>query len=623
MLHKVESEMKRIVDVLIHDQALDGSWDYPFETGIVCDCYMIILLRTLDRNDEELIKGFVERIVSKQEKNGSWKLFHDERDGNVSSTIEAYVALLYSGYRSKQDMEMQRARQFIVSNGGIAKAHFLTKIMLATTGQYEWPRDFFLPIEAILLPYTFPVNFFDLSVYGRANLAPLLILADRQFSMKTKYSLDLTDLMLEREVINKLNIEEQSIWKQITEGIEKLPGLKEELHEKALKHAEQFMIERVEGDGTLYNYFSSTFLMIFALLARSYSQSDSVITNALKGLKSMVTQLDGTKHVQFTTATVWNTALISYALQEAGISSSAPVIQKANQYLLSRQHTKYGDWAIHNPITKPGGWGFSNRNTINPDVDDSTAALRAIRTLAIKETAFRQSWDVGIEWVISMQNKDGGWPAFEKNIDQPLLALLLAELGEEILLDPSAADLTGRTLQFFGSCTRLNIDHQVIKRGVDWLLHNQKPDGSWQGRWGICYIYGTWAAVTGMAAVGIPRTHPAMQKAVKWLQETQNSDGGWGESCKSDSENQYVPLGVSTSTHTAWALDALIAVSANITPEIGRGISFLVDRKHEDWTTYYPKGRGAAGTFYIHYHSYEYIWPLVALAHFKRKFSKD
>lgn len=628
MLHKVEAEINRIVNVLLHDQSPDGSWRYPFETGIASDCYMIILLRTLESNDEELIKVLVERIVGKQEQNGSWKLFHDEGEGNVSATVEAYYALLYSGYRSKHDQDMQMARQFIVAKGGIAKAHMFTKLMLAMTGQYEWPSDVPIPIEVMLLPASFPINFFDLSVYGRANLAPILILADYQFSMKTTNSPDVSDLIQDREIplFTDLNEDEEAAWRSILtlieQGLQTLQGFPEELHLKALRRAEQYMVERIEPDGTFYNYFSSTFLMIFALLARGYGKSHPVITRAVQGLKSMVVQIDGSVHVQYTTATVWNTALISYVLQEAGVPASATVIQQANQYLFSRQHYKYGDWAIHNPNTEPGGWGFSDINTINPDVDDSTAALRAIRTFATEQIPYRQSWDQGINWVISMQNSDGGWPAFEKNVDQQFLTWLPVEGGADLLIDPSTADLTGRTLEFLGNFTLLNRDHQIIKRGVDWLLHNQKEDGSWYGRWGIYYIYGTWAAVTGMSAIGMAPEHPAMQKAVKWLHETQNPDGGWGESCKSDSEKQYVPLGASTRTHTAWALDALIAAATKATPEIERGVRFLVDIKQEDWTTDYPKGRGMAGAFYIHYHSYEYIWPLLTLAHYKQKFGE-
>lgn len=382
------------------------------------------------------------------------------------------------------------------------------------------------------------------------------------------------------------------------------------------------MIQRIEPDGTFYSYFSSTFLMVFALLARDYSKQHPIIIKAVKGLKSFKTEIDKRTHIQYTTAAVWNTGLISHALQKAGVSSSSATIKKANDFLLSRQHDKYGDWAIHNQSVLPGGWGFSNINTINPDVDDTTAALRSIRLFARENPVYRQSWDRGMNWVNSMQNSDGGWPAFEKGVDKSFLSWLPVEGGGSMLLDPSTADLTGRTLEFLGNDTHADKYQPFIKRGMKWLLDNQEADGSWYGRWGICYIYGTWAAVTGLSAVDIRKDHTQVRKAVQWLYTIQNQDGGWGESCKSDIKKEYIPLKKSTRTHTAWAMDTLIAAEDNPTQEIKRGISYLLETaEQKDWTTAYPKGQGLPGGFYIHYHSYEYLFPLMALARFREKFS--
>ncbi|MBM7644160.1 sporulenol synthase [Scopulibacillus daqui] len=624
-MHQLNTEINRMTHQLVREQERDGSWHYPFETGISTDCYMIILLRTLELDDEVLIKQLAERILSKQASNGSWKLFYDEGDGNLTATVEAYYALLYSGYFDKQDPQMQKIKHFILSKGGITKVHMFTKIMLAMTGQYRWPF-FPVSVEFMLLPHSFPINLFDFSVYGRANIVPILILANYEFSKTTEQSPDLTDLFLRREERNRKErffADERGVFNTIVDainqGIDKLIGLPEHLHAMALKRAEQYMLERIEPDGTFYSYFSSTFLMIFALLARGYSSRDSLIMRAIQGLKSMICRIDGHIHCQYTTATVWNTALMSYALQEAGVPYTSDAIRKANQYLLSRQHVKYGDWVIHNPNAAPGGWGFSNINTINPDNDDTTASLRAIRTAAIEQADYREAWDRGIDWVISMQNNDGGWAAFEKNVDKKILNLLPVEGAKDLLTDPSTVDLTGRTLEFFGNDTQLNIHYSRIQRGVNWLLGSQNKDGSWIGRWGV-YIYGTWAAVTGMLAVGISPLHPSVQKGLKWLCAIQNPDGGWGESSRSDIEKRYVPLKASTRTHTAWALDALISAENKATPEINRGIKFLIEHKEKDWTASYPKGRGMAGAFYIDYHCYEYVWPLLALAHYKKKF---
>ncbi|MFB7639660.1 squalene--hopene cyclase [Peribacillus butanolivorans] len=617
MRHQVNAEINRIADRFIRDQSEDGSWQYPFETGISTDCHMIILLRTLEIDDEAFIKELVERIAGKQQEDGSWRLFYDEGKGNLTATVEAYYALLYSGYRPRNDPNIQAARRFILANGGATEVHMLFKILLAITGQCEWP-PFPIKIEVLLIPDSFPINLFDFSVFGRTNIIPFLILANLGFSRRTRRSPDLSDLFLKKD--NRSFTEDpeaRSVINLIQKGIHGLKDYPGNLRELALYRAEQYMLDRIEPDGTLCTYLSSTSMMIFALLARGYSNTHPVITRALQGLKAMTCRIDGELHCQYTTATIWNTTLISYALQESGVPCTSNTVQKANQYILTRQHVKFGDWIIHEPNLLPGGWGFADMNTIQPDIDDTTAALRAIRTLATERMECRQAWDRGINWLISIQNNDGGWAAFEKNVNKKILNLIPIEGGKDMLIDPSTVDLTGRTLEFFGNYTNLDFHHPMVKRGIRWLLKNQESDGSWVGRWGV-YIYGTWAAVTGMVAVGISPNHPAIQKAVNWLKAIQNQDGGWGESCKSDIKNCYVSLGESTRTHTAWALDTLISASTEVTPEIEQGVAFLVERKEKDWTNTYPKGRGMAGSFYLNYHCYEYVFPLLALAHYQK-----
>ncbi|BAU28520.1 sporulene cyclase [Aneurinibacillus soli] len=618
-MNQVETEINRLITVVKNHQANDGSWRYCVEGSVMTDAYMIILLRTLNINNEDLIRRLTERVASKQEQNGAWKLFYDEEGGNLSATVEAYYALLFSGYHKKSDENMQAARHFILSRGGITEVNLLTKVMLALTGQYPWSQHALLPPEIMLLPLTFPVNFFDLVGYARVHVAPILIVADRKFFIKTQRTPDLSDINVPQR-IHQQPMQSRSILALIESGVNNLLYLPDQIHHLAIRRAEQFMLDRIEPDGTLYSYFSSTFLMIFAFLALGYSDKHPVILHTINGLKALTCKPSEQIHTQIFTSTIWDTALLSYALQEARVPSSSRTIQQAGEYLLSRQHKKYGDWIIHNPHVAPGGWGFSDINTINPDVDDTTAALRAIRTLAKTHPSYRQAWDRGVNWVLSMQNDDGGWPAFEKNVDKELAKWISISGFDSIGTDPSSADLTGRTLQFLGDDVGLHIRYPTISRGVHWLMKQQKEDGSWYGRWGISYIYGTWAAITGMNAVGISSNHPAIQKAVRWLVEIQNSDGGWGESCKSDIVKKYVPLGFSTPSQTAWAVDALLAVSKEPTPAIERGIQYLIGSGNKyDWTMTYPTGAGLPGGAYFHYHSYRYIWPLLALSHYKLK----
>jgi sporulenol synthase len=620
-MFNIEKGINWIIEVLKKDQSPAGSWNYPFETGISTDAYMIILLRTLEINDERLIQGLASRIVNKQEKNGAWKLFYDEKDGNLSATVESYYALLYSGYYQKEEMKLQAAKNFIVDHGGIESVSMFTKIMLALTGQYPWPSYSPLPVELILLPLSFPINFYQFAVQGRSNLVPMMILAHKKFSLPTKNSPDLSNLFIQRSTATwELRSEWRSFFSTLDEGIKNLIGIPEQLRSLAIERATKYMLEHLEPDGTLYSYFSSTFLMIFAFLSLGKPKSDPLIKNAVEGLMAMKTEINGLPHMQYTTAAVWNTSLISFTLQSAGISHHDPLIEKANRYLLEHQHQKFGDWVIHNPHL-PGGWGFSDVNTINPDIDDTTASLRAITRNVQMNNSLQKSWEKGINWLFSMQNDDGGWAAFEKNIKNKWIEFLPIEKAEFLLSDPSTADLTGRTLEFLGGYTNLTSKHPVIKKAVDWLMKSQENDGSWYGRWGICYLYGTWAAVTGLSSVGLSPSHPSLQRAAIWLKSIRNSDGGWGESCRSDGEKKYVPLNESTLTHTAWALDSLISVSEQPTSEIEKGITYLLDSiDKNDWTTAYPKGQGMAGGFYVHYHSYRYIFPLLALSHYQQKF---
>lgn len=612
-----------IIEKLRKDQSPDGSWNYPFETGTSTDAYMIILLQTLEIDDDELIQGLCRRLLNKQGDNGAWKLYYDEGDGNLSATIEAYYALLFSQYYDKDDKRLQAAKRFIRENGGLEEAGTYTKIMLALTGQYQWPAFSPLPVEFILLPEIFPINFYSISVFGRANLTPIMILAAKKFSIKTANTPDLADLHMGRGEGDPWirSHEWRSLLSAIKDGVNSLSGLPKELHTLAIERGKKYMLDRIEPDGTFLSYYSSTFLMIFALLSLGYKKNDPVIVKAVEGLKSMKTEIDDLPHMQYTTANVWNTSLVNFALQSAGMPPDDPIVINANRYLLGRQHYKFGDWVIHNPNSLPGGWGFSNVNTMLPDVDDTTASLRSISRSAKDEMA---AWERGVGWTLSMQNDDGGWPAFEKKTDSKLLEYFPIEKGEFLLMDPSSADLTGRTLEFFGNYTNLPRSHSVIKRGIKWLIKDQRKDGSWYGRWGICYLYGTWAAVTGLLAVGLPASDPAIQKAVNWLYRIQNKDGGWGESCHSDEKKTYIPLGASTLTHTAWALDALITAAEQPTAAIRKGIAYLLNSiDKNDWTTDYPKGQGMGGAFYIHYHSYRYIFPLIALTHYQKKFKNS
>ncbi|RNB87755.1 squalene--hopene cyclase [Brevibacillus fluminis] len=618
MNNNVEPEISRLIAYFQQNQATDGSWRFCLENSPLTDAYMIILLRTLDVPDEQSIARLAARIASMQQPDGCWRLFPDETAGNLSITVESYYALLYAGYYQKTDPAMRAAFQYIRQNGGLSKTSMLTKVMLALTGQYPWPAAS-PPIELLLLPRFSPISFYDFVGYARVYLTPILIAADRKASFPTAHTPSMVDLYVDNGTDTDSLL---GFFDTIRQGVKQLPFLPAQLHALALRKAERFMLARIEPDGTLYSYFGATFLMIFALMALGYRRDHPVITRAVTGLYGLFCQANGQLMMQNNTSTVWDTALASHALLNAGLPANDPMMRKSADYLLARQQQKASDWSWNNPGVAPGGWGFSDINTLNPDVDDTTTSLRAMRRMMQVDRRYRSAWDRGLTWILSMQNDDGGWPAFEKNTDKAIMRSLPIEGAAAAATDPSTADLTGRTLEFLGNDTGFTLASPAIGRPVSWLLRQQEKDGSWYGRWGITYLYGTWAALTGMCAVGLPADHPAVQKAVAWLTRVQNADGGWGESCKSDVLKTYVPLGISTLSQTAWATDALIAASPKSTPAIERGIRFLIQSgTKSDWTTNYPTGAGLPGGFYFQYDSYQKIWPLLALGNYRNKYA--
>jgi sporulenol synthase len=619
----INSEISSLKQRLLESQFPDGTWRYCFENTLMTDAYMIVLIRSLGIKKERMAEELSNRLLAQQEDAGFWKIHKDEEGGNLSATVEAYFALLWSGAVNGNDGNMVKAKEYILSKGGLDKVHSMTKFMLAAHGQYPWNRFFPVPVEMILLPSYFPVSFMDFSGYARVHLAPMLLMKSEKFIRKSRSAPDLSGLLIEKGDCLLFREEERSFVESVTKGIKALASGSFNLHATAKKTALDYMLARLEPDGSLYSYFSSSFYMVFALLSQGYSRKHPLVVNAVKAMISYQCQGAGYPHIQNSTSTVWDTALISYALQFSGVSSSHRQILKAEQYLFHRQHTKKGDWSVEAPLTAPGGWGFSHSNTINPDVDDTTAALRALKGAASDDSDKRNSWDRGVKWALSMQNKDGGWPAFEKNKQKEILSWVPMDGAEDAALDRSSADLTGRTLEFLGKDAGLGLENTRIKKGVEWLMKNQEGNGSWYGKWGICYIYGTWAALTGMNAVGIPDDNETVFKAKKWLCTIQNSDGGWGESCSSDKERRYIPLRSSTPAQTAWALDALISTSDSSTSEIDQGVKALLGMLNkENWKTMYPTGAGLPGTFYIYYHSYNYIWPLITLSKYKAKFLK-
>ncbi|MFB7141248.1 squalene--hopene cyclase [Gottfriedia sp. NPDC056225] len=613
VIQNIEERIKR----LRNRQEENGSWEFVFEGALLTDSFMILLMKDLGYENNQLIEGIIDRIINLQHPNGAWKLYEDEKNGNITATVQAYIALLVSKKYTKDHSSMKKAEKFIRENGGIKKTHFMLKMILAIHGLIDYPKLFYFPMSYFLLPDKMPLSLFDLSNYARVHLVPMILCINKRFKVKLKDDLNI-DNLLEDSEMEWFNEERGTFYQFILEEGKKLASYPLYFHQKGYEKAERFILDRIETNGTFYSYASSTFYMVYALMALGYEVSSSVIQNALQGLLSYATNTDAGLHIQNSPSKVWDTALLSYAIQEAGYSSNEPSVSKSIHYLISKQQDLIGDWSVHAKNLSPGGWGFSDVNSFIPDNDDTGAVLRALSRSAMYQPNFQESWLKGVHFLLGLQNGDGGWGAFEKNVTNKWLTLLPIENAKDAIIDPSTPDLTGRILEFIGNYTSISNDDPIVKKAADWLFKNQKSNGSWYGRWGICYLYGTWAAITGLRAVGVSKNHEAIKKAEKWLVSIQNVDGGWGESGFSTVKGSYIPLKYSTPSQTGWAIDALLTIRNKDDEVIKRGINYLVSQNEiSNKALSYPTGLGLPGQFYINYHSYNEIYPLLALAHFK------
>lgn len=632
MRERIDECITSLVQRLLDEQQEDGTWRYRFvESGMMTDCHFVVMISLLGitRRENE-VNSLADRIRGRQDQDGSWRVYPDEAAGNVSATIEGLLALLHAG-DSPEAPHMRRALQAIERMGGAKRVNSLmTKFLLALAGYKSWPAFFPVPLALLLLPKNAPLHFFHFSGYARVHMAPMLVMGERKPRFNNPNVPYMEALEGSRWLFASVSPEESwsahlnrgpldtlQTWTSAWINAPKM------LKQRALDTAETYMRDRIESDGTLYSYASSTIFMVYALVSLGYDRDDPLIRHAIDGLTTFFVPDGKGQHLQTTTSTVWDTALISHALQDAGLPPSHPSILKAGRYLLGRQHGKSGDWALEAEQDEPGGWGFSNINTINPDNDDTTAALRAIEPLRMHVPEASESIDRGLNWLLGMQNSDGGWGAFERNNHHPLIKWIPLEGADAAATDPSCADLTGRALEYLGNTAGLTNRLPFVQRAIRWLHDDQKQDGSWYGRWGVCFIYGTWAALTGLAAVGERDDHPAIRGGVSWLLSIQRPDGGFGESCSSDIGMKYVPLDHATIVQTAWALDALTAVYAKPNKGIIKAAEWIVANlgqtsAHAD----YPTGAALPGHIYSRYESYPIHWPLLALAHARNKYGK-
>lgn len=612
-------------DHLLSLQHPDGHWVFDLEADATIPAEYVLLQKYLGREIPASRRDAIGRYLrAKQSEDGGWPLFTGGIS-NLSASVKAYFALKLLG-EPAGGVLMTRARQKILSLGGASRVNVFTRITLALTGQIPWETLPAMPVEIMLLPEGFFFNIYKVSYWSRTVIVPLLLL----------YARRPTCTLGPREGVRELFLEDPSrlrhldpfvpgrpiknlflLADRLLKGLE--PFWPRAWHEKAQKRALHWTLARMQGEGGLGGIFPAMANAVMALKALGLPENQGAYEAGLRAIEDLVHVEDGHLLVQPCLSPIWDTCLALSALLEARVPRTHGAVERAVSWLFGRMVEKPGDWQRKKKDLEPGGWAFQFENAWYPDVDDTSMTLVGLlRAGVLEDPGHAEKFRKSLNWVLGMQSTDGGWGAFDVNNN----ALYLNEIpfaDHGALLDPSTSDLTGRCLECLGMLG-WGRDREVVQRARAFLEREQEANGAWYGRWGVNYLYGTWSVLMGLRQLGEPLDSPLVRRAVSWLKEVQNADFGWGEACTSYEDPSLGGRGPSTPSQTAWALLGLMAAGEVNSPEVQKGIRFLLTRQNAEgaWTEQAYTGTGFPRVFYLRYHGYPVYFPLWALATYWR-----
>jgi squalene-hopene/tetraprenyl-beta-curcumene cyclase len=567
----------------------------------------------------------VRYLIEAQLPEGGWPIFTGGPP-EISASVKAYFALKLSGISADEPF-MQKARQVILGKGGVVGANVFSKITLALFDQYDWRGVPSMPAELALLPPRFVFSLYDLSYWSRAVLTPLLIMFHTKPVCRIPKEQGIDELYCTaREQVDfrrQPPFRKDPQWFTWRNFFITLDGalrvyeriVPQGLRKKSLERAAAWMLARMEGDGGLGAIYPAMANSVVALRCLGYPVEHPLVRKALGEIEALEVHSPEAMHLQPCFSPVWDTPLTLSSLIESGLPQEHPALAQAARWVLTRQCRKVGDWIVSSPNAEPGGWYFQFENEYYPDNDDTAAVVIALSKIVMPESdRQRDAMRRGMRWTLAMQGSDGGWGAYDKDNNKMFLNHI-PFADHKALLDPSTADLTGRELEMLGA---LGYDrsHPAAVRALEFLRKNQEPDGSWYGRWGVNYIYGTWSVLAGLKAIGEDMQAGYVRRAVRWLVAKQNPDGGWGESCLSYADPEAHGVGESTPSQTAWALIGLLCAGETDTLSVMRGVHFLL--RHQDpagcWPERHHTGTGFPRVFYLRYHGYSHFFSLWALS---------
>ncbi|MFO1080082.1 MAG: squalene--hopene cyclase [Reyranellaceae bacterium] len=627
-LAALDGDISRASRALLDLQRPDGHWVFELEADATIPSEYVLLRQYLGEPDdlelERKIGVYLRRI---QGAHGGWPLFHGGAF-DISASVKAYYCLKMIG-DDPAAPHMTRAREAILARGGARQVNVFTRILLAQFGQMSWNDVPTMPVELILLPRWFPIHLSRMSYWARTVIVPLLVLAARRARARNPRGVDIPELFAPPGTpAPRAASHRHRGWALFFNGLDRVLKLAEPLWPKRLRaraiaRCRAFVDERLNGEdglGAIYPAMANA-VMMYDLLGEPPDQPQRAL--ARRAVDKLLVIGEDEAYCQPCVSPVWDTALACHALMEAGGAEAPAAARRGLDWLKPLQELEVkGDWAERRPDVRPGGWAFQYRNAHYPDLDDTAVVAmamdRARREQAEVSAGFDEAIDRATEWTVGLQSRNGGWAAFDAdNVDHYLNNIPFADHGA--LLDPPTADVSARCVSLLA---QLGHDpaSPAVQRALDYLRRDQRTDGSWFGRWGVNYVYGTWSALCAFAAAGCDGSDPAVRKAADWLIAIQNPDGGWGEDCDSYKLDYkgYEPF-ASTASQTAWALLGLMAAGEVDHPAVARGIAWLQRNQASDglWPQEAYTGGGFPRVFYLRYHGYPKFFPLWALARYR------
>lgn len=611
---------------LLSIQHPDGYWWAELASNVTITAEVILLYKIWGVDGSKPLAKAEAYLRSQQRSHGGWELYYGD-GGELSTSVEAYLALRLLGV-SASDPALIKARNFIVQQGGISKTRIFTKLHLALIGCYDWRGLPSIPPWIMLLPESSPFTIYEMSSWARGSTVPLLIVFDRKPVFNLDHPINLAELYEEGIENVSYELPRSNDWTDIFVALDGVFKFAEAwnlvpLRQEGLAAAEKWVLERQEATGDWGGIIPAMLNSLLALRTLNYQLADPIVQRGLKAVANFAIETETAYRIQPCVSPVWDTAWCLRALIESGVAPDAPEMVKAGLWLLDKQILDYGDWAVKNNHATPGGWAFEFNNRFYPDLDDSAVVVMGLNQTKLPDEAQKQQAIARcVQWMASMQCQPGGWAAFDVDNDQDWInAIPYGDL--KAMIDPNTADVTARVLEMLGE-GNLSMASPRIEKAIAYLLQEQETDGSWFGRWGVNYIYGTSGVLSALSLIAPDRCAKEIVRGASWLVSCQNPDGGWGETCASYNDPRLKGTGSSTASQTAWALIGIMAAMDAVqfagATSVAQGIAYLLATQRQDgtWDEAYFTGTGFPGHFYLKYHLYQQYFPLQALARYNR-----